>query len=173
MGIDRDQDTVLDGLDNCPSVSNVDQTDTDMDGIGDACEFLVGDSDGDGVADNVDNCPSIPNPGQENFDGDGEGDVCDDDDDNDGLDDVVETNTGVFVSPTDTGSNPMNADSDSDGFSDGFEVAAGSDPNDAGSLPASSQTPALPASGHFVLIGLLGAAGLAIRRWFWRAGSVS
>ncbi len=38
MGIDRDEDTVLDGLDNCPAVANTDQADGDDDGIGDACD---------------------------------------------------------------------------------------------------------------------------------------
>jgi len=38
MGIDRDLDGVLDGLDNCPGDENVDQTDTDEDGLGDACD---------------------------------------------------------------------------------------------------------------------------------------
>ncbi len=40
MGINRDEDIVLDGIDNCPSVVNDDQTDTDMNGIGDACDPL-------------------------------------------------------------------------------------------------------------------------------------
>lgn len=37
MGVDRDRDNVLDGLDNCPWVANDDQTDSDGDGAGDAC----------------------------------------------------------------------------------------------------------------------------------------
>ena len=40
MGINRDEDIVLDGLDNCPSVPNDDQTDTNMNNIGDACDPL-------------------------------------------------------------------------------------------------------------------------------------
>jgi hypothetical protein len=40
MGINRDLDAVLDGLDNCPGIDNDDQTDTDMDGIGDACDLI-------------------------------------------------------------------------------------------------------------------------------------
>jgi hypothetical protein len=36
-GIDRDEDGVPDGLDNCPDVSNPDQSDADADGVGDAC----------------------------------------------------------------------------------------------------------------------------------------
>ena len=57
------------------------------------------------------------------------------DTDGDGLADLVETNTGIFVSSTDTGSKPNVADSDGDTFSDGIEVAFGSDPNVAGSFP--------------------------------------
>lgn len=58
--------------DNCPLVSNPDQTDSDPDGSdkkGDAC----------------DNCPTIPNLDQEDTDGDGRGDACDDDLDNDSI----------------------------------------------------------------------------------------
>jgi len=38
---DSDDDTVADCIDNCPSVVNPDQTDTDNDGIGDACEHQI------------------------------------------------------------------------------------------------------------------------------------
>ena len=38
MGLNRDLDTPLDGNDNCPGVPNDDQTDTDMDGLGDPCD---------------------------------------------------------------------------------------------------------------------------------------
>jgi hypothetical protein len=38
MGINRDLDSVLDDPDNCPSVPNDDQTDTDGDGLGDVCD---------------------------------------------------------------------------------------------------------------------------------------
>ena len=44
------------------------------------------------------------------------------DTDNDGLDDNVETNTGTFVSVTDTGSDPKKADTDGDTLNDGSEV---------------------------------------------------
>lgn len=37
LGIDRDGDGVLDGLDNCPAAGNPDQADVDGDGRGDAC----------------------------------------------------------------------------------------------------------------------------------------
>ncbi|MEQ8768745.1 MAG: thrombospondin type 3 repeat-containing protein [Planctomycetota bacterium] len=52
-------------LDNCPNVGNADQSDTDGDGIGDAC----------------DNCPNVYNPFQADADGDGIGDACDPDTD--------------------------------------------------------------------------------------------
>ena len=51
------------------------------------------------------------------------------DSDGDGLDDSVETNTGTFVSASDTGTNPNVVDRDNDGFSDGAEVSFGTDPN--------------------------------------------
>ncbi len=51
------------------------------------------------------------------------------DSDADGLDDSVETNTGTFVSPADTGSDPANADTDGDDANDGFEVSFGTNPN--------------------------------------------
>jgi len=48
------------------------------------------DGDGDGVGDEVDNCPFIANSAQANHDGDASGDLCDDDDDNDGVLDILD-----------------------------------------------------------------------------------
>ena len=45
------------------------------------------------------------------------------DTDGDGLDDSVETNTGVYVSPANTGTSPLLADTDGDGAGDWYEVA--------------------------------------------------
>jgi hypothetical protein len=93
------------------------------------------DADGDGVRAYEDNCLDVANADQLDLDGDAEGDACDLDDDGDGLADVVETGTYTYVSPSDTGTDPLNADTDGDGFPDGEEIAAGSDPTDPYSVP--------------------------------------
>jgi len=49
-------------------------------------------------------------------------DPCSEDADSDGLADCVETNTGIYVSATDTGTDPHNPDTDGDGLLDGEEV---------------------------------------------------
>lgn len=78
--VDGDGDGVADGSDNCPTVSNPDQANTNGAGRGDACDP---DDDNDGVLDDEDNCPAVENPGQEDTNGSGRGDACDPDDDND------------------------------------------------------------------------------------------
>ncbi|MDA0161268.1 thrombospondin type 3 repeat-containing protein [Solirubrobacter ginsenosidimutans] len=77
--LDSDGDGLPDVTDNCASVANLDQRDTDGDGPGDACDPIVfrSDRDFDGVPDPVDNCVERANPAQEDFDGDGIGDACD------------------------------------------------------------------------------------------------
>lgn len=55
------------------------------------------------------------------------------DTDNDGLRDAVETNTGIYVSEQNTGSNPNVADSDGDSMPDGMEVRVGTNPTSAAS----------------------------------------
>jgi len=156
---DADADLVGDACDNCPSTPNLDQANNDGDGQGDACDP---DDDNDTVLDGSDNCPLAANAGQQNFDGDAQGDACDADDDNDGLDDTVETNTGIYVSPSDTGSNPFDADTDGDGFSDGTEVTAGTNPNDPNSNPG---VPTLGQTGAALLIlGLFAAGRRTLRR---------
>ncbi len=71
-------------VDNCPNVYNLDQSDIDFDGIGDACDECT-DPDEDGYGNPEyeasicpdDNCSYDYNPGQEDIDGDGVGDICD------------------------------------------------------------------------------------------------
>jgi len=52
------------------------------------------------------------------------------DTDGDGLLDPVETNTGVYVDATNTGTDPLLLDSDGDNWDDGTEVTFGTDPTD-------------------------------------------
>ena len=51
---DTDADGIADSCDNCPSLANADQRDSDLDGVGDLCDP---DDDGDGVPDASDLCP--------------------------------------------------------------------------------------------------------------------
>jgi hypothetical protein len=119
MGIDRDEDAILDADDNCPAFANPGQEDSNSDGVGDACE--PPDIDGDGVANELDNCPVTANANQLDTDGDGAGDACDTDDDNDGLSDADEL-TIYFT-------DPLLSDSDGDNVLDGVEVTNGTNPN--------------------------------------------
>jgi hypothetical protein len=153
----RIDDTDADGtFDGTPAAT----ADLDVDFL-DRLEVVVPYSFPDARPASADNCPSVSNPAQLDNDRDGAGDVCDDDDDNDGLLDSVETDTGTYVSPSDTGSDPLSADSDGDGFDDGAEVAFGSDPNSASSVP-SAQIPSLPAAGLGALAMLFFLSGAVI-----------
>lgn len=100
-------------------------------------------------------------------DGDGIPNFADLDDDGDGLPDAVENDTGVYASPSATGTDPRAADSDGDGFDDGLELALASDPNDPASTPASgsSEVPAMGPLGWALLcLGLAGMARRALAR---------
>ena len=87
------------------------------------------------------------------MDGDGIAWFLDPDDDGDGLADVVETATGVFVSALDTGTNPFSTDTDGDGRADLVEILAGTDPND----PLSKPPPAVPLGGTMLPLAILAA----------------
>ena len=60
------------------------------------------------------------------------------DTDGDGLNDGAETNTGIYVSPQDTGTNPNNPDTDGDLFGDGYEISTLKNPIRVDSKPLSN-----------------------------------
>jgi len=105
-----------------------------------------GDADCDGVLDAEDNCPSVSNPDQINSDGgrrpngsqisgewasnptqDDLGDACDTDDDNDGILDTQESDASCPYR--------LDADSDGDGATDGYEAMTGYDRCSQASVP--------------------------------------
>ena len=115
---DDDNDGVSDQVDNCANVNNPSQSDSDADGVGDACD---GDIDGDGVENQDD---AFPNNANETMDTDGDavGDNTDTDDDGDGMADSadafpLDSSEQADLDGDAVGDN-LDADDDGDGITD-------------------------------------------------------
>ncbi|MEQ1567882.1 MAG: thrombospondin type 3 repeat-containing protein [Myxococcota bacterium] len=111
--VDLDGDGIDDPVDNCPSVPNADQVDTDGDAAGDACDD---DDDGDGFPDAEDAFPLDP---LEHLDTDGDGvgdvsDACPLDNPNDGDGDAICSSQDLCPAVYD----PAQVDTDADGLGD-------------------------------------------------------
>lgn len=134
---DRDWDSIEDGADNCPGIRNREQQDSDLDGIGDACEEGGAspgqepgasnaasprrDADGDGVPDAADVCPAVPDTGQNDLDADGAGDACDIDADGDLV--PEQGTAGLFLDNCPFKANAGQADRDGDAIGDACDDA--------------------------------------------------
>jgi subtilisin-like proprotein convertase family protein len=79
------------------------------------------------------------------------------DSDGDGLPDVYEDNSGVFVDATQTGTDPNNPDTDGDGVPDGVEVLLGTDPNNPLDFPT------FPLSWTWLAVALVAGGILKLR----------
>ncbi len=140
---DTDGDGIENGSDNCSSVANEDQLDTDSDGSGNACDD---DDDGDGVADTTDAFP-LDSAETTDTDGDGTGNNEDTDDDGDTILDTAdvfplisigdETDTDADGAPNTCDASCLAAGMTADTDDDGDGVA---DTTDAFPLDASEQS---------------------------------
>ena len=91
------------------------------------------DTDGDGLANDLPPTYNPANPPTSGL-------IADDDDDGDGLLDSVETDTGLYINGQDTGTDPLDPDTDDDGICDGPNAVppvciAGPDPSPNGNTP--------------------------------------
>ena len=145
--LDEDQIATLAG--GASPMALIDTSDDDEDGLPDIWE--------ESLVDNLDDLNGIaagpgPGSGTGDFDGDGLTDLDEyeetktnpivADTDKDGLLDGVETNTGTYVSATNTGTDPKNADSDGDKLLDGVETNTGElvDEENTGTDPNNADT---------------------------------
>jgi len=159
---DVDGDGVGDDCDNCAQVPNSSQRDSDSDGIGDPCDSCVhGDGDADVICDDSDVCLGTYNPGQEDRDGDGFGDQCDNCDFvyNPGQDDPDADGRAGACDVCPNIYNPGQQDSDGDGLGDACdpELCDGLDNNGDGQVDEGD-----PGGGAACTAGMLGACSLGV-----------
>lgn len=144
---DRDSDGVFDDSDNCPTVANSAQLDSDADAVGDQCDpdfsgpSQAGDADNDGRPNASDNCVNVANNDQANTDRDALGDACDPDNDNDGVLDGAdncryETNPDQANHDSDERGDACDMDDDNDHVNDATDncrITANADQADSDS----------------------------------------
>lgn len=116
-GHDADGDGVVDAADNCPTVANASQTNTDR-------NFVT-------------NLPVYATSDTTWLNADATGDACDADDDNDGLPDTAEPTGCNGSGPLD----PLLRDTDGDRRLDNAECVLGSNPGDIASFPSAIVAP--------------------------------
>ena len=138
-------DEQIEALSNGVSPSGIGSTDEDEDGLPDYWEDKYGlDTEDNGSIDKNNGPEGDPDEdGLTNADElENRTDPKKADTDEDGLKDGVETNTGTFVSGTNTGTDPKNADTDKDGLLDGVETGTGElvDKNNTGTDPNNADT---------------------------------
>ncbi|MEC9036945.1 MAG: LamG-like jellyroll fold domain-containing protein [Verrucomicrobiota bacterium] len=145
--LDEDQIATLAG--GASPMALIDTSDDDEDGLPDIWEESLVDN-----LEDLNGNAAGPGPGSGtgDFDGDGLTDLDEyeetktnpivADTDKDGLLDGVETNTGTYVSATNTGTDPKNADSDGDKLLDGVETNTGElvDEENTGTDPNNADT---------------------------------
>ncbi len=130
---DPDGDSVATCDDNCALIANPNQLDSDLDSLGDVCDYCAfdpfNDLDGDSICGDIDNCALIANLDQLDSDLDGAGNACDfcpfdalDDGDNDGF------CANVDNCPIDT--NPGQEDQDLDNIGDACDLCVNDPFND-------------------------------------------
>ena len=107
-----DNDGFGNACDKCPNTNSADNTDTDNDGTGDICDT---DDDNDTILDATDKCPKKASLNNNDTDGDTVGDICDNclsvsnvgqaDADGDGVGDICD-NCSAAANPTQENSDP-------------------------------------------------------------------